>query len=492
MNHPRRWWILVVLCLSLMVVVVDNSVLNVAIPSLIRDLGATNADIQWIIDSYVLVFAGLLLTAGSLSDRYGRRRALVVGLVLFGVASAVAALARTPEQLIAARAFMGVGGAILMPSTLSILVTVFDDRDRKKAIAIWSAVAMVAVIAGPALGGLLIEHFWWGSVFLLNIPVAVVALIAALVIMPESTGGRRRLDPIGALLSMVGMSALVWAVISLPQHGWTDYRTLTAFGVALVGLTAFTLWELRRSEPMLPLALFRDRDFSGASLSIVLLSFGSGGLTLVLTQYLQFVLGYGAMQAGFALAPMAVTAPIFNGVGVVLDRRIGSRFTIVVGFVLMAAGFGVLTSVDGYPILVAALIVMGMGAGVATPAAYGTMMGAVPREHAGVGSAVNDTVQQVGYAISVAVLGSVLAAAYRAEMPAGTPAQALDSIGAALAIGDPGLAETAKDAFTSAMTIGSIVGAVAALGAAVVAFALVRAGKPNAQADSQEPEKVGV
>ncbi|MET8155288.1 MFS transporter [Sphaerisporangium sp. NPDC005289] len=491
-KHPRRWWILGVLCVSLLVLVVDNTVLNLAIPSLIRDLGATPSDVQWIIDAYVLVFAGLLLTAGSLSDRYGRRRFLIIGLAAFGAASLVATIAQEPWQLIGARALMGVGGSFLMPSTLSILITVFDESERRKAFAAWSAVAMVGVIAGPTLGGFLLEHYWWGSVFLLNVPIAVVAIVAAVLLMPESRGPARPVDPLGALLSTAGMTALVYVVIAAPRDGWSSGGSVAAMAVAVVALGAFVLWERRSEHPMLPLALFRDRDFGGSSFSIVLMSFGTGALLLMLTQYLQFVLAYGPMKAGLALLPYAVAAAVFNGVGAGLGQRVSNRVLIAGGMLVMAGGFAVLGTIgpaDGYGKLIAGLLVMGVGGGLAGPAAYATLMGAVPPEHAGVGSALNDTVQQVGMALSVAVLGSVLAGVYTASMPDGAPAAARDSIGAALQMGDPGLARTAREAFVSAMSFGSWVGVAFTLAAAVLAFSVLRPGRP-APAPQPDPEKV--
>ncbi|MCO5992607.1 MFS transporter [Actinoallomurus rhizosphaericola] len=485
-SHPRRWWILSVLCLSLLVLVIDNTVLNVAIPSLIRDLHASNSDIQWILDAYILVFAGLLLTAGSLSDRHGRRRGLIIGLVLFGGASLAASFADSPGRLIATRAAMGVGGAFLMPGTLSILTTVFDDTERKKAIAIWSSVLMLGAVGGPTLGGLLLQHFWWGSVFLLNVPVAALGILAALLIIPESRGPAGRPDLAGALLSMAGVTALVWGVISSAKDGWSAPPTLGGFALAVVALTAFALWERRCPEPMLPLALFRDRNFSGASLSIVLLSFSAGGCLLALTQYLQFVLGYGPMKAGTALIPMVAAAMAFNGIGVVVDKRFGARVALAAGLLLVTAGFAVLASVapgDGYVKLAVALVILGAGSGTAGPAAYGTLLAALPPERAGVGSAVNDTVQQVGQALSVAVLGSVLTAAYTAKMPDDTVGAARHSIGEALAIaaarGDATLARTAKDAFVHAMSITSVVGVVGGIAAAVLAFSVLRP-KPHA------------
>ena len=480
-RHPRRWLILGVLCLSLLVAVVDNMVLNIAIPSLIRDLGASTADIQWILDAYILVFAGVLLTAGSLSDRHGRRLGLVTGLVIFGGASALATVAQTPGQLIATRGLMGLGAAFLMPGTLAILTTVFDEAERKKAIAIWSSVLMLGALGGPTLGGLLLEHFWWGSVFLINIPIAVLGIVAAVLIIPESRGPATRPDTVGALLSTTGMTALVWGVISAPEHGWASARTTGGFILALVALGAFVIWERRVAEPMLPLALFRDRNFRGASLSLVILSFSAGGVMLAITQYLQFVLGYEPIKAGAAFIPMLVTTMAFNGVGVLVDKRFGARVALSAGLLLVAAGFTVLASLDpadGYPKLAAALVLIGMGSGVAAPAAVGTLLNALPPERAGVGSAVNDTVQQVGAALSIAVLGSILTTAYRAAMPPGTTGPAGDSLGDALGVaaatGDAGLAEAARDAFVDAIAVTSLVGVAGGITAAVLAAAVLR------------------
>jgi EmrB/QacA subfamily drug resistance transporter len=482
-RDPRRWWVLGVLCLSLLVLLIDHTVLNLAIPSLMRDLGATTGDIQWILNAYTLVFAGLLLTSGSLSDRYGRRRFLIIGLVIFGGASLATLLATEPWHLIGARAAMGVGGSILMPSTLSILITVFDDEERRKAVAAWSAVAALGMIAGPTLGGFLLEHYWWGSVFLLNVPVAIVAIIAAVALMPESRGPGRPADPLGVALSIVGMTALVYFAISGPRVGWTAPEALAALAVAVLGLTAFAVWELRTEHPMLPLALFRDRAFSASSFSIVLMSFGTGALLLMLTQYLQFVLGYGTMRAAVALMPLAIAGMVFNGVSAALGKRVSNRGLIVTGMLVFAFGFGVLASIDpssGGWTVIGGLVVMGAGSGLVAPAAYAALMGAVPQDSAGVGSALNDTVQQVGQALSVAVLGSVLAVAYTSAMPDGAPRAARESIGEALPAGDPGLAEAARSAFVSAMSLGSWVGVGSSVAAAVFAWVMLRRSSPVA------------
>lgn len=485
-RDPRRWLILAVLCLSLLVVVIDNTVLNVAIPSLIRDLHTSSADIQWVLDAYILVFAGLLLTAGGLSDRYGRRNGLVIGLVMFGGASVPAAFSGSPGQLIASRALMGAGAAFLMPGTLSILTTVFDDRERKKAIAIWSSILMLGALGGPILGGVMLDHFWWGSVFLLNVPIAALGIIAALAIIPESRGPATRPDLLGALLSTVGMTALVWGVINTAKDGWGSGQTIGGFVVAVVALTAFALWERACAAPMLPMALFRNRNFRGASTAIVLLSFSSGGLLLALTQYLQFVLGYSPIRAGVAFIPLIVAAMAFNGIGVVIDKRFGARIALAIGLIFLAAGFGLLSLLspgDGYGTLVTALVVMGIGSGTAGPAAYGTLLGALPKDRAGVGSAVNDTVSQVGQALSVAVLGSVLTAAYGAKLPHGVTGAARHSIGDALALaavrGDAALATAAKNAFTNAMATISVVGIAGGLAATVVVFLMLDARPPE-------------
>ncbi|MFB4285944.1 MFS transporter [Nonomuraea sp. MTCD27] len=476
-RDPRRWWILVVLCLALLVLVIDNTVLNLAIPSLSREMGATPSDIQWIIDAYVLAFAGLLLTSGSLSDKYGRRLFLIIGLAFFGGASLLAVVVTEPWQLIAARGLMGIGGALLMPSTLSILMTVFDGSERRKAMAAWSAVALVGMVSGPTLGGFMLEHYWWGSVFLLNIPVAAVAIVAAVVLMPETRSTGRRVDPVGVVLSIIGLTAGVYVII---EREWN----IPVIALAVVALAAFVVWERRREEPMLPLHLFANRNFSGASFSILLMSFGAGAVMLMLTQYLQFVLGYGEMQAGLAMLPYAVAAAIFNGVGAGLGQKLSNRVLIGAGLLLMAGGFVVMAMTTGYLPLLVGLVIMGIGGGLAGPSAYASLMGAIPVDHAGVGSALNDTVQQVGMALSIAILGSVLAGKYTSEMPADLPAAARESIGAAHPLG---LAEVANEAFTSAMHLGSWVGAAFCVAAALLAVTVLRPAKPAA---APEPVQV--
>lgn len=491
-RNPRRWWILLVLCLSTLVLVVDNMALNVAIPPLTEDLGAGAQDIQWILDSYILVFAGLLLTAGSLSDRFGRRRVMIIGLALFGVASLAATLAGSPGTLIAARAVMGVGGALVLPSTLSILITVFDEDERPKAMAAWGVVSMVGLVGGPILGGVLIAHFWWGAVFLINVPIAAVSILAAAVLMPESRGPWRKPDPLGMVLSAGGMVALVWTIIEFPKNGM-DAHTLAGGAVAVAALAGFVAWEIRVESPMVPLGLFRDRDFAGGSLSLTLVEIGNGGLLLALTQYLQFVLGYSPMKTGLSFIPVAIAALVFNGLGAGLVGRLGNRITAVAGLLVVAAGFGTLATVspgDGYWPVAIGLFLMGAGSGLSMPATIGALMGAVPEEHAGVGSALNDTIQQAGAALGVALLGTVLTSAYGTAMPDGTPEQARKSIGDALALaarsGDSSLAHEARDAFTTAMGTTFVASLAGVVSATVLALFVLRGRTAAANADATD------
>ncbi|WP_041562985.1 MFS transporter [Nocardia brasiliensis] len=480
-RDPRRWWILGVLCLSLLVLMLDGTVLNLAIPSLIRELNATPSDIQWILDAYVLVFAGLLLTAGSLSDRFGRRRMLILGLAVFGVASLAAVLATEPWQVVGARVAMGVGGSLLMPSTLSILMTTFAEDERRKAMAAWSTVSMVGIVAGPTLGGFLLQHYWWGSVFLLNIPVAILAIVAAVVLMPETTGEQRPVDLIGVLLSIVALVSTVYVII---EREWN----IGMIALAALAAVGFVVWESRSEHPMLPLAVFRNRDFTGTCLTLLLMVFGMGAVMLMLTQYLQFVLGYGPMKAGLALLPYAVAAAVCNGLGATLGKTLSNKTLIVSGLLVMSGAFAILAVGEGYLWVLVSMLVMGIGGGLAGPAAYAAIMSAIPLEHAGVGSAMNDTLQQVGMAISIAMLGSVLAGVFTEHMPADAPEAARESIGAAFQLG---FAEPAKEAFTAAMSTGSWISAGFSLAAALLGLTLLRTPRKPAEQPQTDPVDVG-
>ncbi|AYF72818.1 DHA2 family efflux MFS transporter permease subunit [Nocardia yunnanensis] len=485
-RDPRRWWILGALCLTTLILIVDNMALSVAVPALAGDLHASAQQIQWILDSYMLVFAGLLLTSGSLSDRFGRKRIMVIGLTLFGAASLVATIAADPAELIAARVVMGAGGALIMPAALSIMLNLFDAEERHQAMSAAGAVGMLGLIGSPVLGGVLIDQFWWGAVFLINIPIVIIALVATLTLVPESRGPWRRPDPIGAIASVVGMVALIWTIIELPRGGLHHGSTVAALVIAIVSLIAFLVWESRIDHPMVPLRLFRDRDFAGGSIALTLVQIGNGGLLLVLTQYLQFGLGYSPLKAGIAFLPMAFAALVGNAAGAGLGSKVGPRMLAVVGMLVMAGGalmLAGLTADSGIGMISLALVVLGVGGGMASPAAVTAILGAVPPEQAGVGSALNDTIQQAGAALGVAVLGSILTTAYGHKMPDSASATARKSIGDALAEaahgGDSGLVHTAREAFAGAMSVTFGISALGVLAAAILALLTLRGTRPG-------------
>ncbi|MGW4244964.1 MFS transporter [Nocardia sp. NPDC004722] len=492
-RNPKRWLILVVLCLSSLVLVIDNMILTVALPQIATDLHAGPQALQWVLDSYILVFAGLLLTTGSLSDRFGRRLVMVLGLVLFGAASLLAAYATTSGMLITGRVVMAIGGALIMPSTLSILITVFDEQERPKAIAAWSSVAMIGMVGGPVLGGVMLEHFWWGAVFLINVPIAAVAIVAALSLMPESKGPARPTDLPGMALSVVGTVALVWSIIEFPTKGLAG--TWISMVTAAVFLVAFMIREVKAEHPMVPLQLFRNKIFTGSSFSLVLVTFANAGLLLLLTQYLQFVLGYTPVKTALAFTPLAFAALIAQGAGAGLVQKFGVRPLTLAGMLVLAVGSGALAALDtdsGFWSAALAMALVGAGAGLAMPAAIGALMGAIPPEQAGVGSALNDTIQQTGGALGVAVLGAVLAGTYTGRMPSDAPAAARDSIAGAFATGDSTLLTAARDAFTHAMSVTFLAGGAAVLAATVIAFFLMKGAKSAPEDAPTESELVEV
>lgn len=470
--------------------------LTVAVPSMTEDIGASAQDTQWILDSYILVFAGLLLTSGSLGDRFGRRKVMIIGLLLFGAASLAATFCTTPGEVIAVRVAMGVGGALIMPSTLSILITVFDDEERGKAMAVWSSVSMLGLVGSPVLGGVLIDHFSWHSIFFINVPIVALAVVAGLTLMPESKGPWQKPDPLGAVLSAAGMTALVWWIIELPQQGAFGGRSAITLAIAVAALGGFVVWENVTTAPMVPLVLFKHRNFSGGSLSLTLVQIGNGGLLLVLTQYLQFVLGYSPIKAGLAFVPLAVAALVGNFAGMQLAANIGNRLLVLAGMLVMASAFALLATVSadtGFAVPAVALGLLGFGAGLAMPAAVGALMGTIPAEQAGVGSALNDTIQQAGTALGIAILGSLLSSGFAREMPADAPEQAKHSIIGALAVahGDTGLVHAAREAFTASMSTTFTVSAIGVVAAAFLATLVMRDSKPEpAPASAEELELV--
>ncbi|MFJ2029158.1 MFS transporter [Streptosporangium sp. NPDC087985] len=491
LGHPRRWQILGVLVFSLLAVVLDNTILNVALKTIadpVEGLGATQSQMEWAINSYTLVFAGLLFTFGVIGDRTGRKRMLLVGMVLFGLASLASAYSQDPGQLIVARAFMGIGGAAIMPATLAIISNVFPPQERGKAIGVWAGGVGIAVAIGPITGGLLIEHFWWGSVFLINLPIVLVSMVLITLVVPESRDPKpSKLDPVGVLLSIVGLVAITYGIIrggELATVASAEVLVPTLFGVAV--LAAFVWYERRIDHPAFDVTYFRDARFSTAVGMVGIVFFAMMGAMFFLVFYLQIVLGFSPMQAGALMIPFAAAQIIFAPLSQQMAKRFGGRLTATVSMVIVAAALGSYALMDqNTPVLVIEIVFFVQGAAMANimPPATTAIMESLPREKAGVGSAMSNTVRQLAGALGVALLGSLLSATYRDEIaPAltGLPDQLrhiageslTGTLGVAQGLGAPGavLIEPAKRAFIDGMHVTALVSAVIALLGALVAL----------------------
>ncbi len=500
-RDPRRWWILAVLCTSLFVIVLDNTILNVAIPSITDQLGASTAQIQWTLNAYTLVLSGLLITAGGLSDRLGRKRALLLGLAVFGAGSALGAFAPNPHILIAARALMGIGAAFLMPGTLAVLVRTFDDEERPRAIGVWAAVSSAGMALGPVFGGFLLDHFWWGVTFLINIPVAVVGLVAMGLLLPESKDpGHSRPDLLGALLSTVSVVSLVWAVISIPNDGWMAPQTAGAGLLGLAGLAVFVWWERRVADPMLDMAMFGNPKFRGAVFGGILTAFGMAGSLFLLTQDLQFLRGYDPLEAGAQLTPMAIGVLASS---MLLSPRVlktlGVGKGIALGVTCSSAGlFTVaLAPGNGYAVLVVGLLLLGGGAGISGPLVANALMSSIPRERASTGSGVNNTLQELGSGLGVAVLGALLAAVFSQTAPGalGSAAGKSYPVAVTAAGGSQALLHKVHDAFAHALLISQLLGAAAVLIGGWIAGSLLLRAEAAAKAQAEavaEPAEAAV
>jgi EmrB/QacA subfamily drug resistance transporter len=481
----RRWFLLGIMCLSLVMVVMSVSGLNVALPSLQRSLKASSTELQWIVDAYSLVFSALLLPAGALGDRFGRKRALLLGLAVFAVGSVIGGIATGAGQVVAGRIVNGIGAAFVMPATLSLITTIFPPHERRKAIAVWAGFAGAGGAIGPIVSGGLLERFWWGSALLVNIPIVLVVFTAVLVFSPTSKDPNATpLDPGGALLSLVTLAALIYGIIEGPDKGWTSSSILAAFVVAAVGLVAFVSWERRSTHPMLPLWLFKDRRLSVGAGVVTSNFFVMFGLFFLFTLYLQFVRAYSPLSAGLATLPLAVTLVAVAPRSAALGERIGTGPVIAIGFLFIAAGFGVLTVIDPdtpYLAIAVALVLLGAGMSLTAAPATGSIMSAVPSYKAGVGSAINDTTREVGGALGIAVLGSISNAVYRSSvnlgalnLPPPVRKAAGESVGAATGLAGSGLPDAAElarragAAYTHSFNVASRVALVMALVAAAV------------------------
>ena len=495
--YQRRWVILGVLCTSLMIIVIGNTSLNVALPKMSEALGLTNSQQQWVVDAYSLIFAGMLFTAGTLGDRFGRKGFMQAGIVLFGAASAYATfVADSATGVIASRAVMGIGGALVMPATLSILVNSFPSNERAKAIGIWSGIAGGGAALGLVLGGWLVEHFWWGSAFAINVPVAIIALVLGARIVPTSKDRHpSKLDPTGAVLSMAGLGVFVYGLIEAPQWGWGSAQSLGVIAAGIALLAIFVMWELRNSSPMLDMRLFKDRRFGVSSIGMTLVFLTMFGFFFVVSQLFQLVLGYGSFESGLRMLPIMPVMILFSTRAAGLVERFGARTVVTSGMLLTATGVFILsflTASSGYGHVLAGMFVMASGMGLTMTPMTELIMSSVPRDKAGVGSAMNDTTREVGTTLGVAVLGSILSSGYTSNLggalvglPAAARQTAEGSLAGALGVahqvgGTQGAAivDAAKSAWADGLKLSMLIGAGIVLLAAFIS-ARYLPGKPG-------------
>ncbi|MFF5648792.1 MFS transporter [Streptomyces collinus] len=508
--YARRWWALLVLCLSLLITVMANTSLIVAAPDMTTDLGLSSSDLQWVVDSYTVPYAALMLVLGAIGDKYSRRGALVLGLLIFAAGSVMGSMVDETSLVIAARAIMGVGAAVVMPATLSLVVATFPRSERAKAITAWAATSGVAVAVGPLVSGWLLEDHAWGSTFLINVPIAVLAVFGALALVPPSKAeGMGRIDYVGGLLSIVTVGSLIYAAIEGPHAGW-GAGPVTAAVVAGVGLVAFVAWELRHPHPMLDVRKFALRPFTGSMLAVMFFFFGMFAVIYYATQFLQFVLGYGALDTGVRLLPLGGAVFLGSAVTGVLAPKLGVRVMAVTGMAVGTAGMFLLTQIDKgstYGDFLAPLMMLGLALGLAISPATDTIMGSFPESELGVGGGVNDTALELGGALGIAVLGSLLGTAYRDELtdlvgnrlPAEAMETAKDSVGAGLAVAErvaqapsagPQQAQAAVDAVHQAFAHGvaqtSLIGGIIMAAGTLIVLAVLP-GRRGVARKSAEP-----
>jgi len=497
----RPYVALLVVCLGLVIVSLDNSILNIALPALSRDLGATTSDLQWIIDSYVLAYAGLMLTAGSLGDRFGRRRSMYWGTLLFGVSSGVAAFADSATTLIWCRGAMGVCGAFMTPASLSIITNLFHDpRERGRAIGIWAAVSTVGVAIGPVLGGVLLEHFWWGSVFFVNVPIALCLVVLLPRLVPESRDPNPgALDPIGALLSIAAMSAVLWATISGPDHGWTSSPVLGAYAIAAVSAVGFVWWELHTPTPMIDMHFFTIPGFSAAGGANMGMVAAWAGTNFLFVQLLQSILGYSPYEAGIRLIPFAAIGAVGGLCSAPLAGVFGRKRLVLTGLALQLSGavmFLFYDSSQGYFTAMIYLLIFNGGQSVVFAQCIASVMESVPREKSGVASGANSTLRQSAMAFGIAISGSIFSTNYRSELRDGASQAGFDgdtieragrSVASAARLADDLGGETGarlfaltSDAFTSALHTAMLM----AIGFCAIGIAVAAIWLPGGRGDT--------
>lgn len=486
--YERRWITLGVLCLSLIVVMVGNTALNVALPILARDLNATNSQLQWMVDSYSLVFAGLLFTAGAVGDRFGRKGILQLGLILFGLASLYAGtLATSANDLIWARAIMGAAGAMIMPATLSILTNIFPRKERARAVGIWAGVSGAGVAFGPLLTGFVLEHYSWHSVFLINIPLIIITLIAVAILVPRTADpDHTHLDLLGAVLSIVGLVALVYSIIEAPHHGWLSAETLGVGFAGILTLSVFVWWELRTKHPMLDVRLFKRPAFGVSALTLTLVFFALMGVFFNMSQLLQLVFDYSPLESAVRMLPIAFTLMFSAPLAPRLVEKFGKRRPVAIGMLIVALGIFLLSRIgidSSYLSLVGCMVLVAFGMGITMAPTTDLLMSAVPKNRAGMGSAMNDTTRELGASLGIAVLGSLLASQYSskiapiaAQVPEATRSFVEQSLAGALTVartaGPQGdfLALAAKAAWISGYQYSLVIGAIIITVASIIVY----------------------
>ncbi len=513
--YRQRWIALAFMGVSLLIISLDNTVLNLALPSISNELGSSASELQWIVDAYVLAIAGLLLTMGYIGDRLGRKPVLLGGLAVFALFSLGAALANSTTMLIAMRALMGIGAASIMPATLSILTATFrDSKERAQAIAMWAAVFALGMGIGPLIGGWLLDNFSWSSVFYINLPVAAIGIIGGFFFIENSKAETvRRIDFPGAVLSIAGFFSLVYAIIQAGMDGWTAGHVLIAFGIAVVLLTAFVIWELRSRNAMLPLHFFKNMSFTGANVSLTLVSFGMFGAFFFLGQYLQSVQNYTPFEAGVRLLPMAAFSFVSAAGSAKVAQYIGTKLTVGLGILIAGGGFFYLAQIaavdTSYIDLAYAMSVASFGIGMVMSPTTNSVMGSIPVGQSGIGSALNNTTRQIGGALGVAILGTILNSTYLSEVnaaqwPAALPQTAMEAIRSSIQgahivaqnIPNPQLAQmivqTSNEAFISgamqALIVSSVIMLVAAIATVIILPSRVR---PYEEEQQTAPEGNG-
>ncbi|WP_330283287.1 MFS transporter [Streptomyces sp. NBC_00588] len=502
-RDPRRWWALGALVASMLTLGFDMTILNVALPTMAADLGATTGQQQWMADAYVVVFAALMLPAGLLGDRFGRRRMLIAGLGVFLAGSLLGALATDVGWVIAARAFMGIGGALVTPLALSVLPSLFGDDERTKAVGVISAASALGLPLGPIIGGWLLNHFWWGSVFLVNVPMAAVGIAACVLLLPETRDpASPKVDALSTTLTATGLGALIYAIIEAPDRGWSDPLVLAMFAASAVLITALVLRERREARPMLDMTLLAHRGFLFNTLAATLVMFVLSGLLFVLPQYLQAVLGHDALGTGVRLLPMMGGLLVAARGAQPVVARFGARAVVSAGLVVLAfaALLGSRTTIDsGYGFTALWLSITGIGFGFSVVPAMDGALGALPRDRAGNGSGLLMTLRQVGAAIGIALLGSLLAGIFRDRLDVtGLPTAAADTAGdsvvAAHLVAEKAhaahLAASANSAYVHGMDVVLLVSGIAALVAALLAAAFLPRTAPAPTPSDAGPDMV--